>query len=79
MSNSIEYNGFLLRPAPRQVEDPAGWSLEVHITPANGEGKRRRCRGRNVYPTRERAEDRCVEFGRQIVDGKLKLVKRGKQ
>jgi hypothetical protein len=71
MSNSIEYHGHVITPATRLKGKPAGWTLEVHITPAGRRTGLRRCRAPNTYATEEMAVARCLEFGRRIVDGKL--------
>jgi hypothetical protein len=71
MSAAIEYNGYMIEPATRQRRRPAGWTLQVRITPVGRRTGTRRCRASNVYATQEQAIERCYEFGRQIVDGKL--------
>jgi hypothetical protein len=70
MSNLIEYNGYVIEPATRLKDDPRGWTLEVRITPADSSAGARRCRASNTYPTKEVAVERCLAFGRRIVDGK---------
>lgn len=71
MTDSIEYRGYVLEAATRQREKPAGWTLEVHITPVGRRTGLRRCRASNTYRSQEVAVERCLEFGRQIVDGKV--------
>lgn len=77
MADSVEYHGYVLEPATRQRREPPGWTLEVHITPVGRRTGTRRCRASNVYPSQEVATERCVEFGRRIVDGKIQ--RRGEQ
>jgi hypothetical protein len=71
-NNRIEYNGYVIESNTRRKREPAGWTLEVRITPAGRVTGARRCRAPNTYPTEEVAVARCLEFGRRIVDGKLK-------
>lgn len=71
MSRHIEYKGFVIESATRLKGNPRTWTLAVHITPAGRRTGVRRCRARNTYPNETVAELRCLEFGRQIVDGKL--------
>ena len=71
MSNSIEYNGYLIEPTTRNTGKDDSWTLEVRITPAGRRTGVRRCRAPNTYATEEVAVARCLEFGRRIVDGKL--------
>jgi hypothetical protein len=70
MSNHIEYNGYVIEPTTRLKDDPHGWTLEVRITPTDSSAGGRRCRAPNTYPTKELAVERCLRFGRRVVDGK---------
>jgi hypothetical protein len=72
MKNSIEYNGYVIEPATRLKEEQECWTLEVRISSADGASKTRRCHASNTYPTKEKALERCFEFGRQIVDGRAR-------
>jgi hypothetical protein len=71
MSSPIEYNGYMIEPTTRLKPEPHGWTLEVRITPAGRSSGSRRCRAPNTYATEDVAVAHCLEFGRQIVDGKL--------
>ena len=71
-SEQIEYNGHVIEPRTRLSDDPRGWTLDVRITPIGGDARARRCHAPNIYASEELAVARCLEFGRQIVDGKLK-------
>ncbi len=71
MTRSIEYNGYVIEPTTRPKGTPAAWTLEVRIAPAGRRTGIRRCRGPNTYRTEEIAVRNCLEFGRQVVDGKL--------
>jgi hypothetical protein len=70
MNRRIEYNGYVIEPTSRLNNDPHGWTLEVRITPTDGSAAARRCRAPNTYPTQELAVERCLQFGRRVVDGK---------
>lgn len=71
MTSSIEYKGYLIEPTTRHKGTQEGWTLEVRITPAGRRTGVRRCRAPNRYPRKDIAVARCLDFGRQIVDGKL--------
>jgi hypothetical protein len=71
MSNRIEYNGHMIESTTELKEEPYGWTLEVLITPADPCTGFRRCRAPNTYPSEQLAVANSLEFGRQIVDGKL--------
>ncbi len=77
MEPSIEYNGYVIKPATKLRGKPPTWTLEVHITPAGRRLGTRRCRAGNTYATQEVAVARCLEFGRRIVDGKLQPRPKG--
>lgn len=72
MTNCIEYNGYLIEPTTRLKDKPRRWTLEVRLTPAGRSTGVRRCRGTNTYASEKLAIAHCLEFGRQIVDGKLR-------
>jgi len=71
MTRRIEYNGYVIEPTTRLKAKPHGWTLEVRITPAGRRTGTRRCRAPNMYTSEAVAVGHCLEFGRQIVDGKL--------
>lgn len=71
MNRRIEYNGYMIESTTRLKDEPHGWSLEVLITSEDPQAEDRRCRAPNTYPSKEVAVGHCLEFGRQIVDGKL--------
>lgn len=71
MSSTIEYNGYVIEPTTRFKDESRVWTLEVRITPAGRRTGVRRCRGPNTYASEALAVANCLEFGRQIVDGKL--------
>ena len=71
MSKRIEYNGYVIEPTTRLMSKADGWSLQVRITPAGRQTGVRLCRASNTYPSESVALKNCLEFGRQIVDGKL--------
>jgi len=72
MTKQIEYNGHVIEPRTKLSAEPSGWTLDVRITPIGGDARARRCHAPNIYPNEKLAVERCLEFGRQIVDGKLK-------
>jgi len=71
MDSAIEYNGYVIEPTTRLKNSPHGWTLEVRITRVGRRTGARRCRAPNTYATEAVAVERCLEFGRRIVDGTL--------
>ena len=72
MNSAIEYNGHVIEPTTRAKGTPSQWTLEVRIAPVGQDTEARRCRAPNMYPTKARAVVNCLEFGRRIVDGKMR-------
>ncbi len=72
MNNRIEYGGYVIEPTTQRKSQAHGWTLQVLITPMGRSTGVRRCRASNTYESEAEAVARCYEFGRQIVDGKLK-------
>jgi hypothetical protein len=72
LKNSIEYNGYVIEPTTRLAEEQDRWTLEVRISPADGDSRARRCHASNTYPSKDVAVERCLKFGKQIVDGKAR-------
>jgi hypothetical protein len=73
MKTSIEYNGYVIEPTTRLKDETDCWTLEVRLTPTDDSTGVRRCRAPNTYPTKAVAVERCLEFGRRVVDGKARL------
>lgn len=71
MSDPIEYRGYVIEPTTRRKGTKQTWTLEVRITPAGRRTGIRRCRAPNTYASETLAVKHCLEFGRQIVDGRL--------
>jgi len=77
MAASVQYNGHILTPATRFQNKPKeGWTLEVHIKPVGRKLGGKRCKARNIYANEEHATERCLEFGRRIVDGTIQPRKK---
>jgi hypothetical protein len=72
MRNQIDYNGYTIEATTRPKGKPEAWTLEVRITPKGRRTGARLCRAPNIYPTEELAVERCLEFGRRIIDGKAR-------
>ena len=65
------YNGFGIRPAPYKLAD-GGYSMNLYIVRDDGAERRERkffAEGR--FSTEEEAIAHCINFGKQIIDGKI--------
>jgi len=68
--NGIPYTGYLIRPAPLPLAT-GEWNLEVHISKDRGSDvTERKFSAANTYKTEEEAIKHCINFGKQIIDGK---------
>ena len=70
---SIEYKGYEIRAVPYQLADSADWTLDILIVRNTGtEIKHRKFGGSNKYRTKDEALQHCFDFGKRIIDGKVK-------
>ncbi len=71
-SPEVVYEGYRVRPTPKQLRDTLEWTLEVHIARDRGRELREQlCSARNSFKTRDEAVARGIQFGRDIIDGKV--------
>jgi hypothetical protein len=66
------YNSYLIRPTPKQLRDSGQWTLEIHVAREHaGERRETMCHAANTFRTREEAMAWGVQFGADIIDGKV--------
>ena len=66
---SVRYRGFDIVPRSYQLADSGTWTVDLEIR------RNDRFRAFSVderYPTLEEAEGHCINFGRRIIDGRVK-------
>ena len=69
--NKIPYKGYLIRPVSVQLLDIERWNIELYISKDRGsEITERKFSASNTFNTQEEAIQHCVNFGKQIIDGK---------
>jgi hypothetical protein len=69
--DSVEYSGYILEACPQQLAD-GHWTLAVSIERHKGGSVDvQSFSASNTFQTREEAVPHCINFGRQIVDGKV--------
>ena len=67
----IPYKGYFIHPAPLKLADTGEWSLELYIGKDKGnEYAQRKFSAANTFKTEKETTDHCVNFGKQIIDGK---------
>jgi hypothetical protein len=83
----VPYKGYVIRPAPIKIarvyglppgaEDRSGkWQLRLYISRAgSGKSKEREFNAANAYKSRKEATKHCIEFGKEIIDGKSEVFK----
>ena len=68
----VSYKGYQIRPSPRQLRDPLRWTTNLIILFDKGyKIVERQFFAANTFESKEEAIQACVEFGRQIIDGRI--------
>ena len=79
----VPYKGYIIRPAPLkiakvyglppQAEDRTGkWQMRLYISKAgSGGSEQREFNAVNAYKSTKEAIKNCIEYGKQIIDGKV--------
>ena len=69
--NGVPYKGYLIRPTPLQLPDSGDWTVELYISKDKGnEINERKYSAGNTFNTKKEAARHCINFGKQIIDGK---------
>jgi hypothetical protein len=70
--NSAPYKGYLIRAAPYRLADSGEFTININIWNDTGDAFNIRNFGAgNTFKTEQEAIHHCIEFGRQIIDGKI--------
>lgn len=68
---SINYKGYEIRPASMQLKDNKEWNISVYIAKHyDDETKMKSFSASNTFPTKKQAEEQCILFAKEIIDGK---------
>jgi len=71
MSTMI-YKGSEIEAAPSRLRS-GEWTVKIHILTKQGSNTlSRRCDALDTFPTREEAIRHCFDFGKQVIEGKIK-------
>lgn len=70
--DTITYKGYQIHPTPYQLADSGQWTINIHVA-VEGEGqtKWRKFGAGNTFETKQEAIQRCLNFGRRIIDGQV--------
>ena len=69
--NGVPYKGYVIRPTPLQLADSGDWTVELYISKDKGnEIKERKYSAGDTFKTQREATQHCINFGKQIIDGK---------
>lgn len=66
------YKNYIIQPAPHELIDTGRWGLNLFIlwsTEARDES--RHFYTSDQYATKEEATAHCINYGKQIIDGKI--------
>ena len=70
--DSAPYKGYLIRAAPYRLADSGEFTVNISISHDTGNAVNiRNFSASNTFKTKEEAIYHCIEFGRQIIDGKF--------
>ena len=67
--NPVTYKGFAITARTFQIRGSGRWTLDLLI---GRHGDMRAFSGPGTYPTEESAITGCNEFGRRIIDGRVR-------
>jgi hypothetical protein len=68
-SKPVSYKGFAITARTFQIRGSGRWTLDLLI---GRHGDLRAFSGPGTYPTEESAITGCCEFGRRIIDGRVR-------
>lgn len=70
--DSVPYKGYLIQAAPYQLADSSEWTINISIWHDTGTAINiHNFSAANTFKTKEEAIQHCINFGRQIIDGKF--------
>jgi len=70
--DKVLYKGYEIIPAPNQSRDSGECTINLYIVIDKGnERTERKFFHHDTYKTREEAINQCINFGKQIIDGKV--------
>jgi hypothetical protein len=66
------YKGYVIEANPRQLAENSMWTVSINIEKHSGAGVDvQEYSAANQYASKEMAIDHCLNFGRQIVNGRV--------
>jgi hypothetical protein len=72
MMDSVPYKGYLIQAAPHRLADSGEFTINISILHDTGGAVNiRNFSAGNTFKTEQEAIYHCIEFGRQIIDGKF--------
>jgi hypothetical protein len=75
MADPVEYKGYVINPAPYPYSDPERYSVRAMIARHSGQDVNVRPYDSGTFcDTRAEAEERSIEFAKQVIDGQVKDV-----
>ena len=68
---TVTYKGYAIHAASYQLADSGEWTMKIYIWHDTGDQMKMRSFGAaNTFRTKEEAIQHCINFGKQIIDGK---------
>ncbi len=67
----VKYKGYVVHAAPKQLIDSGEWNMELMISKDHGHSRaERQFSAGNTFKTEKEAVSHCINFGKNIIDGK---------
>jgi hypothetical protein len=71
--SSIQYKEYIIEAIPLQLRDSGEWTTDIRIRRFRLDKLHYRAfSAGNTFKTEEEAIQRCIDFGKRIIDGEIK-------
>ena len=68
----VSYKGYLIQAAPKRLVDSGNWTTDISILhDTSGAVSIRQFSAGNEFNSESEAIQHCINFGREIIDGKF--------
>ena len=69
---NLPYKGYLIHPTPQQLTNSGEWTLEFYIAKHCEDSiTERKFSADDIIKTKQEAIEHCINFGKQVIDGKI--------
>ena len=66
----VRYRGYVIHASPWQLAESEEWTIDLTISKDHGHAHaEKQFSANNTFKSEEEAVNRCIDFGKQIIDG----------